>query len=437
MPSSVARLTPRVLLLWVLLGVLLPRLSPLRPVYLVNTYLLVPALLGAVLLERMLRPRSRAGFRAGASDAALAAFLLMAVVSIALQDQPPAVARQNLTGLWRTFLVPFAAFWAIRLARPRERELAAWVPALAALCVVEVAVGFLAWFRPSALPGFWPGSVGETGGVRIAGTLPQADVYAAVLVLCATFLIDFGAAAASDAARWLAGGGVALAFTGVFLSFSRASWLGGLVALGVLAVAHGRRVAVPCVAIAVAVTALSRAPARRAERPASRPTAVASTQKAESYATTRLTTTRSITDRIVLGAAGLRMSLEKPLFGWGFGTYDRHARAFVAPVGRFVPTDWAKNEAASHCTHLSILAEMGILGYSLLAFPVVRLATATFLGRRARRRDRRLVGLWAIVAFLAVVSVFVDLRYVALSLGLGGLTLGLIAVRVEADEPDR
>jgi uncharacterized membrane protein YhaH (DUF805 family) len=68
---------------------------------------------------------------------------------------------------------------------------------------------------------------------------------------------------------------------------------------------------------------------------------------------------------------------------------------------------------------------------------VVRLAAATFLGRRRRCHDRRLLALWAIVAFLAVVSVFVDLRYLALSLGLGGLTLGLIAVRVEADEPDR
>ena len=436
MGLRIARLAPRILILWVLVGALVPRLSPLRSVYRVNTYALLPALLGVALLDLMPRARGRARCRPGPSDAALALFLIVAVASIALQDQPQAVTRQNLIDLWRTFAVPFAAFWAVRLTRPCERDLAAWAPPLAALCVIEVAVGFLAWWKPAALPGFWPGSVPETGGVRITGTLPQPDVYAAVLVFCAAFLVAAGTDTASGLARWLSGGGVALAFTGVFLSFSRASWLGGLLALGILAAAYGRRLAVPCVAIALAVTALSRAPGGGAGPAAPSSTAATPTKQAGRYAIDRLTTMPSISDRIALDAAGLKMFLRKPLLGWGYGTYDRHARGFVARVGPIVPTDWAINEAASHCTHLSILAEMGLLGYGLLAFPVARLAATTFFGRRRLRRDRRLVGLWAIVAFLAVVSLLVDLRYVGPSLGLAWLVLGLIGVRLEADELD-
>jgi O-antigen ligase len=436
MSCTVARLTPRILLVWVLLGALVPRLSALRPVYLVNTYALIPLLLAALLLERVLARRDSGDPRPRAADWALALFVLSALGSIALQHPDAAVARREVLELWRTFVVPIAVFWAVRLARPRRSDVAAWAVPLTALAVVEVAVGLLAWFRPEEFTRFWPGSVMETGGVRITGTLPQADVYAAVLVLCAVVLFERGDEAAGGAARWLVAGGVALAFTGVFLSFSRASWLGGLVALCILAAAHRRAIVVPFAATILAVGALSQAPAGRSQ-PAltSEPGVAGSRPSTESYAKARLGTTRSVTDRIVLDAAGLRMFLRKPLLGWGFGTYDRHARGFVEAVGPFIPSDWATNLAASHCTHLSILAEVGLLGYALLTFPAAQLAKAT-LGRRVRRGDRTLAGLWAFMAFLGVTSVLVDLRYVAPAFGLAGLVLGLIAVRVGDDEPE-
>ncbi|MFI5166982.1 MAG: O-antigen ligase family protein [Thermoanaerobaculales bacterium] len=437
MRSLVARLTPAVLVAWIVLAALVPRLSPLRPVYLVNTYLLLPALFGAALLDCVLRSRRRWALRVRVSDAGLALFGLVAVASIALQHDPGAVVRQNLADLWRTFVVPVAAFWAIRLTRPREKGLASWAVPLAALCAIELAVGLLAWLDPPALPSFWPGSIQETGGVRITGTLPQPDLYAAVMVFCATTLANLGAGAASRLTRSLAGGGIALAFTGVFLSFSRASWLGGLLALAILVANYGRKLAVPCVVIVLAVVGLSRVHEGTARLPASGPATAAPARENESYATTRLTMTWTIRDRIVLDVAGLKMFLRRPLLGWGFGSYDRHAHEFVAKVGPFVPTEWDKNEAASHCTHLSILAEMGVLGYGLLALPAARLVGAMVHRRKTLWRDRPLVGLWAIAIFLAVVSLLVDLRYVALSLGLGGLVLGLIAVRVDADEPER
>lgn len=437
MPSPAARLTPPTVVLWLVLGALVPRLSPLRPVYLVNTYALLPALLGAALFDQALRSRGRRTFRIGGSDAALAAFLLWAVGSIALQHLPYAAIRNDLTDLWRTFVIPVVAFWAIRLARSREGEFANWVAPLAALGAVELAVGLLAWFTPAALPGFWPGLIQETGGVRITGTLPQPDLYAAVLMFCATFLVSPGMTAASRWTRYLANGCFALALTGVFLSFSRASWLGGLAALALLAAAHRRTIAGPCAAVALAITVLAFAPAHGGKPPAPSPAPAAPASDVGGYAFNRLTMTWTIRDRIVLDAAGFRMFLAKPLLGWGFGTYDRRAHEFVRTVGPFAATDWDKNEAASHCTHLSILAEMGAVGYGLFIFPAASLATAMVRCRKELWRDRFLVGLWAMVAFLAVVGLLIDLRYVPLSLTLGGVVLGLIAVRVEADEPQR
>lgn len=439
MSLRVSRLTPLILIFWVLIGTLIPRVLPVRAIYLVNSYALVPVLAGVALLDQVLRRWGRRTFRIEASDAALGGFLLWAVASIALQDQPHAVLWQDFVGLWRTFVIPAAAFWVIRLTRLDERDLANWVVPLAALCVVELAVSLLAWFQPAWLPGFWSGSIQEMGGVRIVGTLTQPDVYAAVLVFSATVLAVSGMMAVSGLTRFLANSGIVLAFTGVFLSYSRASWVGGLAALAVLAASCGRKIIVPCVVLALAVTGLARARGHGGNLPVPAglvgPAAAAPARENESYATTRLMMTWTIRDRIVLDAAGLKLFLRKPLLGWGFGTYDRLAHGFVTSVGPFAATDWDKNEAASHCTHLSILAEMGVVGYGLLMFPVVRLVVAMIRRRNAFERDRPLVGLWAIVVFLGVVSLLVDLRYVALSLGLGGLVLGLISVRVEADGP--
>ena len=433
MPSLVRRLTPHVLGAWLMVGALVPRVSPLRPLYLVNTYVVVPALLGAALLDYALRHRRRWALRIRLSDLTLAVFMLWAAVSIFLHHDPDAIVRRQLIELWRAFAVPIAAFWTIRLARPRAGAFAGWLAPLVALCTLEVGIGFLAWLRPSALPPFWPGLVEETGGARITGTLPQPDVYAALLVFCATIVVQVGAGAVSKADRVLAGTGVALAFTGVFLSFSRASWLGGLIALAILVASYGRRLAVPCVVIALAVLGLSRVRVGSAPLPESSKAPGAQALQGGGYAGSRLTMAWTIRDRAVLDAAGTKMFLAKPLLGWGFGSYDRHARGFVTPVGPFFATDWDRNEAASHCTHLSILAETGLVGYALLAAPAVQLVVAAARRRQGLRRDRYFLGLCATAAFLAVVSALIDLRYVAYSLDLAAVVVGLIAVRMEAD----
>ena len=436
MPSPAARLTPPAVVLWLVLAALVPRLSPLRPVYLVNSYILLPALLCAAAIDHVRRRRARPTFHLGGSDAAMSAFLLWAVVSIALQELAPGAMRNDLADLWRTFVIPFAAFWAVRLARLREREFANVAAPLAALCAVELAVGLLAWFKPAALPGFWPGSIQETGGVRITGTLSQPDLYAAVVLFCATLLLATGMAAASGRTRSLAKCGSALAGIAVFLSFSRASWIGGALALTIFAAAYRRTIAVPFAATALAIAVVALAPGQRGNSPASSQAPAAAANRTGSYAFARLMMTWTIRDRIVLDAAGWKMFLEKPLFGWGFGTYDRYAHGFVTPVGPFAATDWDKNDAASHSTHLSILAETGAIGYGLFIFPAASLATTMCRRRKTLSHDRVLVGLWAMMAFLGVVGLLIDLRYVPLSLTLGGIVLGLIAVRLEADEPD-
>lgn len=440
MRRGLARLVAGVSVIWLLAAALIPRDSALRPAYLVNAYGLFPALAATVLVGQATRSRVQRTFRLTLPDAALSGFLALAAISLALQSVAGAASPRDAADLWRAFVVPAAAFWAVRAARLREEDFDGWVAPLSALCAVELAVGLLAWFSPASLPAFWPGAVEETGGLRVVGTLTQPDLYSAVLVFAATLLARTGRTAASPAMRWAASAGFALAFVGVFLSFSRASWLGGALALALLVVACGRSVALPCLAIALAVVGLSHVPSREAKIPASESPLVAAapasgdaTPAREPYAVTRLKMSGTVADRIVLASAGLRMFLQKPLLGWGFGTYDRHARAFVTDVGPFVASEWDRRWAASHCTHVSVLAEMGLLGYVLFVAPAAALATATV---RRRLRDPALTRLWAVAAFLAVVSVLVDLRYVTTALGVAGLVLGLIAVRVEDDRPD-
>jgi len=137
------------------------------------------------------------------------------------------------------------------------------------------------------------------------------------------------------------------------------------------------------------------------------------------------------------------MFLEKPIWGWGYGSYDLHDWKYMKRVGDFVPRQYEIKTGTSHNSTLTILAEMGIIGLFFYALPIVwwgirslqawpHLPTETppddFFNRNL------FVLLWANVIFVLIVGQFIDLRFFWFTLGEMWLTLGLIANYVEGVE---
>jgi O-antigen ligase len=441
--AFIDRYVPYILIIWLTLAALISHLGPLRTLYQLNTYALLPVTL-IILLPRLKRQDPHA-FRPGLMDYALVVFAALAIASILFGGESFAAMPQQLKALWRAYLAPFALFWIARITRPGEKQLSACVQILAGLCILEVMVGAAGLFRPDILPRFWPSFTNAMGGVRITGTLTQPDSFAAILVFTASVCFYFFSARPGRSARVLGCGLLILGFSAVFASFSRASWLGGLLVLAIIAVFYRARMIVPVLAIALMVVGISHIPASSARirmekdsagiTPTASPSQTLPTHADEkSYAMNRMGNKWTISDRIVLGAAGLNAFRQKPLFGWGFGSYDLHARGLVKKIGPFEPSDWALTAGASHNSHISILAELGLIGYACFSFPLVYILMRSVQAFRRFTVDGLLVTLWANLAFLALVSILIDLRFLYCISGLAGLVLGLIAVRLEHHE---
>jgi O-antigen ligase len=155
------------------------------------------------------------------------------------------------------------------------------------------------------------------------------------------------------------------------------------------------------------------------------------------WAYERLNSVQTAESRIIVSHAGQQMFLAKPFFGWGYGNYDRYDWQFMERVGDIAPTNWDIEEATSHNTYVTILAETGLMGLFLYSLPVfwwLRLTVKALprLPQEGFWSWRLLVMLWLSVGFYVLVTQFMDMRFFRFSIGLVWLTLGLIANMVQA-----
>jgi O-antigen ligase len=210
----------------------------------------------------------------------------------------------------------------------------------------------------------------------------------------------------------------------IFLSFSRASWLAGLLATtGALLVyrRHLGQVAqfvVPVLVLVWASGVLTR-----------------QFDLAE-YRLTSAQSEESALSRLPAAQAAIRMFDREPAVGWGYQNFDLYSRPFQGQVGDLVGP--AKPHA-SHNLYLTTLAEQGITGFLLFVGPVVLWLMRTKAALPHLPRDG-LVGrdfvlvVWLIVAAYHVTNNF-SRMYVTTGLGFFWITLGLLASVVERHRP--
>jgi O-antigen ligase len=203
---------------------------------------------------------------------------------------------------------------------------------------------------------------------------------------------------------------------GVFLSFSRGSWLGGIVAATGLLVMYPKPVIRMTIMLLIVMSLLG--------------SSILATQMA--FARERMNSENTAKDRWVIWDAGLQMTARKPLFGWGYGDYTLYAGQFQRRVQNYV----ASAPHASHNSYIAIAAEMGVPALLVFAFPLLWWLSLTFkvwprLPKTGFWSRSLLIVFWMVILDHIVVNFFSDMRLSSYGMGMWWITQGLIANMVD------
>ena len=364
--------------------------------------------LAIIMMSSMLGIRARRLPTLGWPELMMIGYLVASLLSIAYTSND-SLAIAYL--LYDRVFVPMCLYTIVRLVEANEEELKQLLPAVVFLLVSQSVLGALSWIAPDIVPSVWLGKVGE----RTIGSLRDPSTFGTTMIFCGMFVLHEGLDARHGWMRRISSVLLfVLALLMVFLTFTRAVWLAGLLAF-VGALYIYRRfikrilaVAVPAIIVLLA-SGLLTGPAELAR-----------------YRLQSVQSKESALSRLPVVYASVRMFEAKPLTGWGYGSFDRFDRQFQRPVGNLV---YPRKDHASHNLYLTILAEQGIIGLILFVGPMLYwlFGTRSSVANMPADRivSRRLVtSLWCVVAGYAVVNSFM-VMHVPFGLGLWWLTLGL------------
>ena len=132
--------------------------------------------------------------------------------------------------------------------------------------------------------------------------------------------------------------------------------------------------------------------------------------------------------------AGLRMTLEKPLWGWGYATYDLYDWQYMEPVGSIKATNYELASATSHNSYLTILAETGIVGFSLYMLPTLYYFIRSIFAWRKVKDKVYLSVLWMIIFMVNLAAQTADLRFFPFVLGYWWFALALVANTFQVEQ---
>ena len=370
--------------------------------------LLIPGALAMVVLGRMRHRKPQARIFIEPAEWAMPVFIIVALVNIVLLSPD---YTDGLAHLYDRFIIPLSMYWLIRFIAPGRRELRLLALVAMAVIATQVAIGALSWVAPSVLPADWA----VLAGFRTTGSLGNVAVYSSTLFVCATILLlDWHVATPIRRAAYI----VAIAAAAVFimLTFSRGSWLAAAVVAAVFLWLYPRRIVRIAAPLLVVAAILA--------------TTVFSTPVG--FAIQRLNDEETAQSRIVGDVASLRMIEREPLVGFGYDTYNLTWEKFKTRVEE-IPV---KTGSTSHNTYLTVMAELGIPAFLLLAAPVVYWLVQSWRMRRQLARVRPfglayVTLLWVAVLFHFTVSNFMDMyRFNYFGTTVFWLVVGLIAAAV-------
>jgi O-antigen ligase len=344
---------------------------------LVPLYLVIGAGALAWLVPRL--PARRAGERAPRRGA-LEAVLLAAAALYALQASyaaDPGTALQQVV----FFYVPFALLFALLLELEWNARLVAWAGGvLVGLALVLAGVGFVEFATRTLL--FNPKVIASNeveSYFRVNSLFFDPNIYGRFLALLMLGLASVLLWARRPRPLIATALALAVLWGGLLLTLSRSSFVALLLGLAVLAwLRWGLRAVLPAAALAAVaglVLVLAFPGALRLDLGSS-----ASVETATS-------------GRANLISGGLRLAADRPLLGWGSGSFQgefrRHERASTREA-----------TSASHTIPITVAAEQGVVGL-LVYVALLALAAARLLAGIRATRGWRLPARAAIAAAFA------------------------------------
>lgn len=399
-------------MLWLLLTpyfVLTPSTAG-RSIFWVLHRAMIPAALVIVILADWLNIKKRERVRFGWAEAAVFLFALWTLGNILLLSNEPT---RYLIRFYDRLVVPICMYLLVRLISPDEKDFKRLVWIALVTVTVESGIGLLSWFAPSTLPSQWL----DLQGARTVGTFGNAAVYTSTLIFLSLLLLQYAADSASRRIRVVFLLVVGLAMFCVAFSFSRDSWLGGVVVLLGLMLVYPKVMLRLTFLVVLVASILS--------------ISVLSSQV--SWAQERLNDSDTADSRIIGYAASTKMIRAKPLFGWGWGNYDLYADQFKESVGDIIS---GQHRSTSHNTYLSLMAELGVIALFLYLFPMLWwLVKSIKVSRKMPQHGfwswRLLAMLWLLMLDHLIVSNFMDMvRFNHFGTTIWWLALGLIASMV-------
>jgi O-Antigen ligase len=138
----------------------------------------------------------------------------------------------------------------------------------------------------------------------------------------------------------------------------------------------------------------------------------------------RLGVTSTVTVREAIQHESVELFREKPVFGWGYNTFDRVKLTLPNP-------DPNLKTETSHDTYLTVLVELGVTGLVLLLLPWVVVAWRAVAAGRRRLADPWIIGgcVGTVVAF-AIGALTYDARFFSFTSALPWIVLGLARSRL-------
>jgi O-antigen ligase len=347
--------------------------------------------------------------RFGPAEYGMLGYVVVTVASVILQNDSVSA---TLIRFYDRIFIPMCLYWVVKLSAPGEKSLKLLVLVALYITATQVAIGTIALIMPSVLPSAWTKYVGE----RTTGSLNSVSVFTTTIIFAGTILFYTALKMKPGWQRNILILAYISTLYAILISFSRASWLAGiLVMLGIFKLYPGFmfRLTIKLLPIILLLggTLLVNQLQHAQERLVS--------PDAEHTALSRLP---------VLVAA-YRMFEAKPIFGWGYANFDRYDRQFQGRFGDMVNPD--EKDHSSHNMYLTMLAEQGIVGLSLILMPVFWLLYRTvkihsYLPRSGLKSRNMTYLLWLVVLSYIVVMNFAPM-VVVFGLGLYWTTLGLIS----------
>jgi O-antigen ligase len=326
--------------------------------------------------------------------------------------------------LYDRVFIPMCLYLIVRYTQPSARDLRRVVPLIVFLLFSQAAIGVLQWAAPGVLPGFWLDRV----GLRTVGSLNHPNVYGTTMLFAGLLLLHAGMSREPGDRQWRLLCLFPVSLVLVFLTYSRASWLAGLLVVVALFPFYPRFIT-KLVVVSVVLCTVLLASGRIDQQ----------VQMAQNRFRSE-SSEESALSRLPIVAASLRMFQARPLMGWGYENFNKYDQQFQSAVGGLVVPE---KDHSSHNLYLTLLAEQGLPGLLSFMFPALWWFVATGRGWRSMPTEglvsRRLVAcLWLVLATHVVVNNYSNMQ-VTFGLGIWWLTLGMIASLVtrfaeQADE---